>query len=149
MTQVGDRVEYRNREAIITTVHSNGRVNLVYGTSYSDESEGIWPVANAENVPTDRFEAIEPAPEADDTADDATEGDEDGGDTGGDDVDTAGDVVIKGYDDPEAFVDRTPVSDVASDIRSGDYDDVLDAIEAAEEANRDRDTVYDAIEARR
>jgi len=142
MTQVGDRVTYRNVEAIVTTVHESGDVNLVYGDSYSSASEGIWPVATAANVPEEAIEARDDQSgagddEADDTASD------------GDDVDTQGDVVIKDYDGPEGFVDRTPVTDVADDIRSGDYDDVLDAIEAAEEAGRDRDTVYDAIEDRR
>lgn len=51
--------------------------------------------------------------------------------------------------DAAAFVERTPVEDVAEDIRSGDVDEVLDEIEAAEEAGRDRKTVAEAIEARR
>jgi hypothetical protein len=51
--------------------------------------------------------------------------------------------------DAEAFVDRTPVEDVAGDIRNGTVDGVLDEIEAAEEADRDRTTVHKAIEARR
>lgn len=46
--------------------------------------------------------------------------------------------------DAEAFVDRTPMSDVVADIESGDYDDHLDAIEAA----ADRVGVQDAIDAR-
>jgi hypothetical protein len=128
--------------AIVVTVHSNGSVNLVYGEPYSDEADGIWPVANAANVPRDRFEPLD-----DQSVGDApTPGD---GGTGGGDVGTQGDVVIKDFDNPESFADRTPVSDVAQDIRSGDYDDVLDVIEAAERAGRDRDTVYDAIESRR
>lgn len=145
MAQVGDKVTYRDRPAIVTTVHSNGRVNVVYGTPFSDDADGIWPVANAANVPTDRFEDGWRGEE------DADEGDatDDGTSSGDGDVDTQGDVVIKDYDGPEGFVDRTPVSDVASDIRSGDYDDVLDAIETAEEAGRDRDTVYEAVESRR
>lgn len=51
--------------------------------------------------------------------------------------------------DVEAFVDRTPVEDVAEDIRNGFVDEVLDEIEAAEEAGRDRKTVAEAIETRR
>lgn len=148
MTQVGDRVTYRDRTAIVVTVHSNGSVNLVYGTPHSEDADGIWPVANAANVPRDRFDPIDDqSGTEDDEADDAPDTGDDG--DGGGDVDTQGDVVIKDYDSADDFVDRTPVSDVASDIRSGDYDDVLDAIEAAEEAGADRDTVYDAIASRR
>jgi hypothetical protein len=51
--------------------------------------------------------------------------------------------------DAEEFVDRTPVSDVADDIEAGTVDEVLNEVEAAESANRDRSTVHDAIEARR
>jgi hypothetical protein len=51
--------------------------------------------------------------------------------------------------DAEAFVDRTPMSDVVADLESGGYDDHLDAIKAAEEAGRDRDGVATAIENRR
>lgn len=150
MTQVGDRVTYRNVEAIVTTVHESGDVNLVYGDSYSSASEGIWPVATAANVPEEAIEARDDQSGAGDDEADDTASDGDGTtDDGEGDVDTSGDVVIKDYDGPEGFVDRTPVTDVADDIRSGDYDDALDAIEAAEEAGRDRDTVYDAIEDRR
>lgn len=35
--------------------------------------------------------------------------------------------------DAAAFVDRTPMSDVVEDIKSGDHDNRLDAIEAAAE----------------
>jgi len=51
--------------------------------------------------------------------------------------------------DAEAFVDRTPVSDVVDDIESGEYDDRLDEILVAEQENRDRKTVQDAVEERR
>jgi len=51
--------------------------------------------------------------------------------------------------DAEAFVDRTPVADVVDDIESGEYDDHLDEILAAEQENRDRKTVQDAVEERR
>lgn len=47
--------------------------------------------------------------------------------------------------DAAAFVDRTPMDAVISDIRSGDYDEHLDAIDA--EASRQG--VQDAIDARR
>jgi len=64
-----------------------------------------------------------------------------------DDVDDAGAAIATG--DAEAFVDRTPVSDVADDIEDGLVDEVLDEIEAAEEDGRGRETVYDAIDDRR
>jgi hypothetical protein len=51
--------------------------------------------------------------------------------------------------DPEEFVDRTPVSDVAEGIREGEADDQLQAVKEAEEANRERKTVAEAIEERR
>lgn len=61
------------------------------------------------------------------------DGDSDGSDTDGD-----------GFD-ADAFVDRTPVSDVADDIAAGDADGHLDAVAAAD----DRKTVQDAVEERR
>jgi hypothetical protein len=51
--------------------------------------------------------------------------------------------------DAEAFVDRTPVSDVVDDIESGEYDDHLDEILEAEQENRDRKSVQDAVSERR
>jgi len=51
--------------------------------------------------------------------------------------------------DVEAFVDRTPMSEVVEDIESGTVDDVLDAVEAAEQDTRDRKGVLEAIEDRR
>lgn len=50
--------------------------------------------------------------------------------------------------DPAAFVDRA-VEDVRDDIRSGEYDGALGAIEEAESADRDRTTVHDELEGRR
>ena len=47
--------------------------------------------------------------------------------------------------DAEAFVDRTPMSDVVEDIESGDYDDHLEAIDEVAE----REGVKDAVDARR
>jgi hypothetical protein len=47
--------------------------------------------------------------------------------------------------DAAAFVDRTPMEDVVQDIKSGEYDEHLDAIEAAAERNG----VQDAIDERR
>jgi hypothetical protein len=51
--------------------------------------------------------------------------------------------------DAEAFVDRTPMDDVVDDIEAGEADGHLDGVEAAEEADRDRNGVMDAIEDRR
>ena len=51
--------------------------------------------------------------------------------------------------DAEVFVDRAPVSDVADDIKSGEYDERLDEILAAEQENRDRKTVQEAVKERR
>lgn len=51
--------------------------------------------------------------------------------------------------DAEEFVDRTPVSDVVDNIESGEYDDHLDEILEAEQENRDRKSVQDAVEERR
>lgn len=47
--------------------------------------------------------------------------------------------------DAEAFVDRTPMSDVVEDIEAGDYDDHLKAIDVVAE----REGVKDAVDARR
>jgi hypothetical protein len=51
--------------------------------------------------------------------------------------------------DAASFVDRTPMDDVVEDLESGDYDDHLDAIAAAEADKRDREGVADAVDARR
>jgi len=51
--------------------------------------------------------------------------------------------------DPVAFTDRTPVADVAAEIRAGDADGHLDDVDAAERRGRDRVTVQDAVEQRR
>jgi len=154
MAQVGDRVTYRNREAIVTTVHADDSVNLVFGTPHSDTSDGIWPVEAASNVPATGFDVPDDQSggEDEDVDDDADTGDVDdaSGDTDTDGEDAGEDAGEDEADfDADAFVDRTPVTDVATDIRSGDYDDRLDAIEAAERDDRDRDTVYEAIESRR
>lgn len=50
-----------------------------------------------------------------------------------------------GFDNAEAFVDRTPLSKVVEDLESGDYDGHLDAIEAAAE----RQGVLDEVAERR
>lgn len=60
----------------------------------------------------------------------------------GDDNDDGG--AVDGFD-AEAFVERTPWNAVTSDINSGGYDDVLDEIKAAEQSNRQRDSVLNAI----
>jgi len=74
------------------------------------------------------------------------------------DVDATGDDDSATDDDQEEeeegfdatdFVDRTPMDDVVKDLESGDYDIHLDAIEAAEADNRDRQGVADAIQERR
>jgi len=51
--------------------------------------------------------------------------------------------------DAAAFVDRTPMEGVVTDIESGEYDAHLDTIEAAEAEARDRQGVADAVAARR
>lgn len=51
--------------------------------------------------------------------------------------------------DAAAFVDRTPMGVVVEDIESGEYDEYLDAIEAAEADGPDREGVSDAINERR
>lgn len=51
--------------------------------------------------------------------------------------------------DAESFVDRN-VDPIADDLATGDYDNVLDAVEDAEKADGSpRNTVMDAIESRR
>lgn len=78
------------------------------------------------------------------SAKDEDESDDEAGGTESDD----GEAEDEGFD-AEAFVDRTPMSEVIEDLESGDYDEHLDAIEAAEAENRDREGVTDAITARR
>lgn len=51
--------------------------------------------------------------------------------------------------DAADFVDRTPVADVAADIRVGEADGHLDDVDAAEQRGRDRVTVQDAVDDRR
>jgi hypothetical protein len=51
--------------------------------------------------------------------------------------------------DAEAFVDRTPVSDVVDDLETGEYDDRLDEILEAEQRGRNRKSVQSAVEERR
>jgi len=59
------------------------------------------------------------------------------------DGETGGDFVA------HEFVSRTPVADVASDIRAGEADGHLDQVEQAERNGRDRKTVYEAVDERR
>lgn len=95
-------------------------------------------------VPDDAVEHLRSRGWVDPPGDDATDdGDDEAADADASD-DNDGDEFDAG-----AFVDRTPMSEVVSDIESGDYDDRLDAIEAAEADGRDREGVADAIEARR
>lgn len=68
--------------------------------------------------------------------------DDDGDDSDGDD---GSDDDPDGEFDVDAFLDRTPVEDVADDIRAGEADGHLDAVEET----ADRVTVEDAIEDRR
>jgi hypothetical protein len=75
------------------------------------------------------------------------EADDDGDEDNSDDGKDATEAIATG--DADAFVDRTPVSDVADDILDGHVDEVLNEIEAAESDGRDRKTVYEAIEDRR
>jgi hypothetical protein len=49
----------------------------------------------------------------------------------------------------QEFVSRTPVAEVASDIRAGEADGHLDQVEQAERNGRDRKTVYEAVDERR
>jgi hypothetical protein len=86
------------------------------------------------------FERVEPSDQ--DSEDDADASADDDTDSGGQD-DTADD---GGEDDfVGAFLDRTPVGDVADDIAAGDADGHLDVVEA--EASRT--TVTDAVKDRR
>lgn len=144
MFEIGDRVRYRGREGVIVTKHRSGKVNVVFGSTYSSSSEGIWPIdADAHVDPEDveplAVDETEDAgePIAEDDVDDSTDEEDVDDEPDNDDFDA------------EWFVDRTPQDEVVADIETGEYDDVLDAIEAAEEAGRDRNGVADAIEARR
>lgn len=90
-------------------------------------------------------------PDLEDDTDDTTEadvaaaadaegdGDGDGGD--GEDEDDEFDAA--------SFVDRTPQREVIDDIETGEYDEHLDEIAAAEESDRDRRGVERAVNARR
>lgn len=62
----------------------------------------------------------------------------------GDDVEAA----VEDEFDAEAFVDRTPQNAVIEDIQSGEYDHLLDEIEAAEREGRDRRGVERALASR-
>lgn len=171
----GDKATYRNRRAIVCTVHDDGALNVVFGTDYSGVSDGFWPPEPHERVDPDEVEPGWPDEDGDEedvstattgateasttstteteevetstTADDPDTIDEDESEAEPEDEGEGGE--WESDFDADAFVDRTPMSEVVDDIRTGEYDDVLDAIEAAEEAGRDRVGVADAIEARR
>jgi hypothetical protein len=72
----------------------------------------------------------------------------DGDDNEGDGVDEANDENVwnrtKAAVDPEAFLDRTPMSEVVEDIAGGDVDGILGEVEDAAE----RKGVLEAIEQR-
>lgn len=91
----------------------------------------------------DNLEVAEDVDDEDATAEDADDEDSEEKATPDDEFTTDGDF------DADAFVDRTPQREVRSDIASGRYDDHLDDIEAAENENRDRDGVQDAVDSRR
>lgn len=87
--------------------------------------------------------------------DDSDDGDSAAGDADQDDGDAESESDDQGFGnaaegfDAEAFVDRT-VDPIADDIGSGDYDNVLDDILDAEQADGSpRTTVTEAIEERR
>lgn len=48
--------------------------------------------------------------------------------------------------DASAFVDRTPMGDVISDLESGDYDEHLAEIRVAETQGRDRKGVHEVLD---
>lgn len=66
-----------------------------------------------------------------------------------DEPDASGGEVVDEDDHAEAFVDRTPMSDVVDDIEAGTVDEALDAVETAEKQGRDRKGVKNAIKERR
>lgn len=163
MYDLFDHVRYRDTDAIVVTKHEDGTVNVAFGTHYSDNSEGIWPVETAAHVDPEDLEPVEPdgdgvevddeaTPEPDDvtieggaTDDDVEEAVDDAEDDGedGDDADDEGE--WEEDFDAADFVDRTPMSEVVEDIETGLYDDHLDAIEA----EADRVGVQEAVDARR
>lgn len=205
----GDRIRHRDQKGFVLLVHEDGALNLIHGTPWSTNSDGIWPPEARERVDPDAVVPGWEDPDAvEDVEDDATStattgsgdaatteakvpaderhnrdeedfdgwkenavesdpdseaSDEDVTDesepedvdlstqsAASDDVDeTEGDGEWSPDFDPDAFVDRTPMSEVIDDLETGEYDDVLDLIEDAEEDGRDRDGVADAIEARR
>lgn len=60
-------------------------------------------------------------------------------------VEPAADTAASDGFDADAFVDRTPMEAVIDDLETGEYDEYLDAIEAA----ADREGVQEAIDDRR
>lgn len=162
MYDLFDHVRYRGKDAVIVTKHEDGSVNVVFGTEYSENSEGIWPVEGHTHVDVDDIDPIEPVEAAEDgeeAGEDAPEVTIEGGATDEDVEEAVEDAEDGGEDDDEGeweedfdaddFVDRTPMSEVVEDIETGLYDDHLDAIEAAEDEGRDRKGVQGAIDARR
>lgn len=107
---------------------------LLSGTHRQD-GETYWPgdVVELRRSVYETFDhSFEPAS---DTSDTSTSDDTDNSD---------------GAFDAQAFVDRTPMKDVLKDIRTDDYNDHLDAIEAAErEREETRSGVIEAIASRR
>ena len=95
----------------------------------------------------DELSLASEGPDLEDDTDDHTESERAAaaeGDT--DDADDEGD----GNEfDAQSFVDRTPQREVIDDIESGEYDEYLDEIAAAEESARDRRGVERAVNERR
>jgi len=159
MYDLFDHVRYRGKDAVIVTKHEDGRVNVVFGTEYSDNSEGVWPVEGHTHVDVDDIDPIEPVEAAEDgeeSGEDAPEVTIEGGATDEDVEESVEDAEDDGEDTDEGgeweedfdaadFVDRTPMSEVVEDLETGLYDDHLDAIEA----EADRVGVQEAIDARR
>jgi hypothetical protein len=104
---------------------------------FDDGRAVVADEAQAEAI-ADRYAAIE-YPESDANAD----SDEDSVEDDGEEKEEE-----EGFD-AALFVDRTPMDNVVEDIESGDYDDHLDAIAAAEREGRNRQGVADGVDARR
>lgn len=106
------------------------------------------PVRDVPEEAVDHFqrygwELVDDTAASDDTADDADADADSGSDS------DAEESTDDSEFDAEAFVDRN-VPPVAEDLDTGDYDDHLEAIEAAESADGSpRNGVVEAIEARR
>ncbi|WP_254768229.1 hypothetical protein [Salinilacihabitans rarus] len=90
---------------------------------------------------TGYFEFVDPDPRLEAAAD-ADASDDAAGDDGGDDPPDEGKPAGL---DPSGYT----LEELEVELATGDYDDRLDAIEAAERAEKDRDGAYALIDARR